>query len=210
MSGWGAQLELCLDGVGTVRNFAKGGATTASFRGEGLWAELMRATRPGDWVLIQFGHNDQKDPALPPDGGFTKNMEAFAREAQERGAIPVLCTSVERRCFAGSRQQPTHGGYPQAVRDLGRRLEVAVIDLTIFTSWLYEHEGPEASKQLFTYLAPGESDRWPDGLADDTHFSVRGARQVAAYVARALRPLLRLDADQPPLGPALMAPIPVT
>ena len=205
MSGWGAHLEPFLDGQGTVANFAKGGATTASLRADGLWDALLEACRPGDWVLIQFGHNDQKVPELGADAGYVCNLERFVGEVRERDAVPVLCTSVERRYFEAGRIVPSHGRYPRAVRDLGRRLDVPVLDLTVFTSWLYEHLGVDGSKELFTHLEPGVSEHWPDGVADNTHFSIEGARAVAAFVARALRPLVGLDADRPPMGPQLMA-----
>ena len=205
MSGWGAHLERYLNGLGTVRNFAENGATTSSLRADGLCDALLQACRPGDWVLIQFGHNDQKLPELDPDGGYAGNLKNMVAEVRARNATPVLCTSVERRSFESGRIVPTHGAYPLAVRQLGDRLGVAVIELTTFTSWLYEHYGVEGSRRLFTHLRPGESSNWLDGIADDTHFSEQGAQAVASYVARALRPLLGLDYDAPPLGPALMA-----
>jgi hypothetical protein len=110
MSGWGAHLEQYPDGLGTVRNVAKGGATTTSHRAEGLWGSLLQACRPGDWVLIQFGHNDQKLPELDPDGGYTKNLEIM--EVRARDATPVLCTAVERRYFESGRIVPSHRRTP--------------------------------------------------------------------------------------------------
>jgi lysophospholipase L1-like esterase len=205
MSGWGAHLERYLNGLGTVRNFAKNGATTSSLRADGLWDSLLQSCSPGNWVLIQFGHNDQKLPELAPNGGYADNLETMVAEVRARSATPVLCTSVERRYFQSGRIVPTHGAYPLAVRQLGDRLSVAVIDLTTFSSWLYEHCGVEGSRRLFTHFEPGESSNWPDGIADDTHFSEQGAQAVASYIARALRPLLGLDSDAPPLGPELMA-----
>src|SRR5687768_8635960 len=90
MSGWGAHLEQYPDGLGTVRNVAKGGATTTSHRAEGLWGSLLQACRPGDWVLIQFGHNDQKLPELDPDGGYTKTWRSwrFAPATPPRCCVP--------------------------------------------------------------------------------------------------------------------------
>lgn len=191
MSGWGAHLHEFVDEP--VHNFAVGGATTESFRGEGHWRRLIDLVRPGDRVLIQFGHNDQKLPdLLAADGGYAERLLAFVEEVQVAQAHPVLCTSVERRWFDGDRLRPSHGSYPAAVRRLGARHEVPVIDLTVFTAWLYEDLGPERSAVLFT----------PE---DDTHFHERGARQIAAYVAWALRAIRGLDDEVPPMGLNLSA-----
>jgi lysophospholipase L1-like esterase len=181
MSGWGAQLGPYVGGP--VRNFAKGGATTASHRAEGLWAALLREVTPGDLVVIQFGHNDQKEPELP----YRENLRAFAEEARGAGARPVLCTPVQRRRFEGERLAPTHGAYPGQVRELAGVEGVPLIDLTAATTELYERLGPEGSKALFTHFPPGLHPLYPDGVADDTHFCFRGADEVAAIVAERLK-----------------------
>ncbi|MEV4074032.1 rhamnogalacturonan acetylesterase [Nonomuraea fuscirosea] len=183
MSGWGAQLGAYV-GV-PVRNFAKGGATTASHRAEGLWAALVREIAPGDVVVLQFGHNDQKEPELP----YRDNLRAFVGEARAAGALAVLCTPVQRRRFDGARLVPTHGGYPDQVRALAAAGGVPLIDLTAATTELYERLGPEGSKALFTHFPPGAHPLYPEGVADDTHFCFRGADEVAAIVAERLKEL---------------------
>ncbi|MFI6634160.1 rhamnogalacturonan acetylesterase [Nonomuraea fuscirosea] len=183
MSGWGAQLGAYI-GV-PVRNFAKGGATTASHRAEGLWAALVREIAPGDVVVLQFGHNDQKEPELP----YRDNLRAFVGEARAAGALAVLCTPVQRRRFDGARLVPTHGGYPDQVRALAAAGGVPLIDLTAATTELYERLGPEGSKALFTHFPPGAHPLYPEGVADDTHFCFRGADEVAAIVAERLKEL---------------------
>ncbi|MFC4121229.1 rhamnogalacturonan acetylesterase [Nonomuraea zeae] len=181
MSGWGAQLGAYVGGP--VRNFAKGGATTASHRAEGLWAALLREVVPGDLVVLQFGHNDQKEPELP----YQDNLRAFVEEARGAGALPVLCTPVQRRRFEGGRLTPTHGGCPGQVRALAAAERVPLIDLTAATTELYERLGPDGSKALFTHFPPGVHPLYPDGVADDTHFCFRGADEVAAIVAARLK-----------------------
>ncbi|MGW0199059.1 rhamnogalacturonan acetylesterase [Nonomuraea sp. NPDC003201] len=181
MSGWGAQLGAYAGEP--VRNFAKGGATTAGHRAEGLWAALLREVVPGDVVVIQFGHNDQKDPAIP----YQDNLRAFVEEARGAGASAVLCTPVQRRRFDGDRLVPTHGDYPDRVRALAAAGDVPLIDLTAATTELYERLGPDGSRSLFTHFKPGEHPLYPDGVADDTHFSFRGADEVAAIVAERLK-----------------------
>lgn len=199
MAGWGECLGALVDAP--VRNLAFGGATTESFLGSGAWAGLIEQVRPGDTVIIQFGHNDQKVPELlASHGGYSDRLRRFVRETRERGATAVLCTSVERRRFDGDVVAATHGDYPNAVRDLAHALDAPLIDLTVFTSWLYEDLGPSASTALFSHFAPGETSGWPEGLTDDTHFRLEGARRIAAFVARSLRAIERRDGDVPPLG----------
>ncbi|MCT9819797.1 GDSL-type esterase/lipase family protein [Microbacterium sp. W1N] len=204
MAGWGECLPLFVDAP--VRNLAFGGATTASFVAAGSWDALLDGVAPGDTVVIQFGHNDQKEPELlAARGGYTDLLRRFVADAQARGAAAVLCTSCERRWFDGERITPTHGDYPNAVRDLAHELDVPLIDLTVFTTWLYEHLGDAGSARLLSHYAPGETAAWPAGLADDTHFRLEGARAVAAFVARSLRAIERRDGDAPARGSQLVS-----
>ena len=106
MSGWGAQLPPHTYRWGSVHNFAKGGASTESFRDEGRWADLLALAGPGDAVLIQFGHNDQKKLHLAARTGYAANLRTMVGEVRGVGAAPVLCTSVERRHFAPERGPP--------------------------------------------------------------------------------------------------------
>lgn len=203
LSGWGGYLGEHVDAP--VRNYAFGGATTESFLVE-RWDALVDGIRPSDTVIIQFGHNDQKVPELLASrGGYTERLRSMVSAARARRAHAVLCTSAERRWFDGPRITPTHGDYPNAVRDLAHELEVPLIDLTVFTTWLYEDLGPDASRGLFCHFAPGEHPVWPEGKTDDTHFHERGARRIAAYVARSLRAIERADGDLPARGLELLA-----
>ncbi|WP_210479860.1 rhamnogalacturonan acetylesterase [Naasia sp. SYSU D00948] len=199
MSGWGPHLGPLVDAP--VRNLAFGGATTESFLAEGVWGRLLEEVAPGDTVILQFGHNDQKQPELLGSrGGYTDRLSRMIADVRARGATAVLCTSVERRYFDGGTVRPSHGDYPNAVRDLGHALDVPVIDLTVFTSWLYEELGDEESKHLLSHFAPGRHPHWPDGLEDNTHFHERGAKKVAAFVARSLRAIERRDGDRESMG----------
>ncbi len=197
MSGWGphlgAPLTARLAATGdagpagvTVVNTARGGATTESHRAEGLWAALLHELRPGDVVVLQFGHNDQKVEHLGARSGYTENLERACAEVLVAGGHPVLCTPVARRRFVAGRLECTHGDFPQAVRDLAQRLGLPCLDLSRSTAELYRELGEEASRALFTHLAPGEHPLHPDGVADDTHFSTTGAVAVAQQVAAAL------------------------
>lgn len=198
LTGWGEYLgEFVPD---PVVNHAVGGATSESFTAEGRWQRLLEELVPGDSVLIQFGHNDQKVPLTLADGGYRHRLAGFVNDVRERSGTAVLVTSPERRLFDGIRLRSSHGPYPHTVRDLARELDVPVIDLTVFTAWLYEWLGPDASRTLFVHLAPGESPVWPDGVEDNTHFRVEGARAIAAFVARSVGAMRADGADEAPLG----------
>ncbi|MDR6504991.1 rhamnogalacturonan acetylesterase [Arthrobacter oryzae] len=215
MSGWGAHLAPHVYTWGSVHNFAKGGASTESFRSEHLWDALLEVAGKGDLVLIQFGHNDQKRPHLAARTGYAGNLRTMVAEVAARGAAPVLCTSVERRHFlpgaapgagagAATGDAPPSGGvlersledYPEVVRELAAELHVPLIDLNSWTRSLYLRLGVEASKSLFCHFGPGDHAHWAGGLADNTHFHVDGARLVAEYVSSQLTLLGRLGGPE--------------
>ena len=204
MSGWGAGLARHVFTWAAVHNFAKGGASTESFREEGLWGQLLETAAAGDLVLIQFGHNDQKRPHLASRTGYAANLRSMVADVRALGAVPVLCTSVERRHFlagtgagANCRLEESLEDYPEVVREIALELHAAVVDLNAWTRALYLELGVEESTSLFCHFGPGEHAHWPDGLADNTHFSQRGASLVAAEVARRLG-LLGFGPDAPP------------
>lgn len=191
MSGWGAHLPPLTYRWGAVHNFAKGGASTESFRDDGLWAALLAEAGEGDAVLIQFGHNDQKKQHLAARTGYAANLRAMVGEVRDRGAAAVLCTSVERRHFLDAPSSDavlaeSLEDYPEVVRELGLELAVPVVDLNAWTRRLYRRLGPDRSRELFCHFGPGEHAHWPGGLADNTHFSQSGAALVAGEVARQL------------------------
>lgn len=186
MTGWGAELAPLVYEWAAVHNLAKGGASTESFREEGLWDELLKTAGPADAVLLQFGHNDQKLSHLAADTGYAANLERMIDEVRAVGAWPVLCTSVERRNFVNGVQTATLSDYVQAVLTVAARAEVSVIDLATWTTALYSNAGEEGSTAYFTHFRPGEHAHWADGLVDNTHLNRNGAAAVAARVAAEL------------------------
>ncbi|MEO3941911.1 rhamnogalacturonan acetylesterase [Paenarthrobacter nicotinovorans] len=189
MSGWGAHLAPGTYWWAAVHNYAKGGATTESFREEGLWYQLINQTVQGDVVLIQFGHNDQKREHLAARTGYRDNLRRMVAEVRSKGGIPILCTSVERRHWLDGTLEATLGDYPAVVRELAEELGLDVIDLNEWTRGLYEELGEEGSKGLFCHFAPGEHAHWAGGLEDNTHFHEKGAQRIAAFVAEQLEAL---------------------
>ncbi|MEU4258646.1 MULTISPECIES: rhamnogalacturonan acetylesterase [Streptomyces] len=190
-TGWGMALPLFLTPRLRVANHAVNGRSSKSFLDEGRLGPVLEAVRPGDVLLVQFGHNDQKaaDPArhTEPWTTYREHLLRYVSGARARGARPVLLTSVERRRFdASGRAVPTHGEYPAAVRALAAEHGVPLVDVQAASLAEWQRLGPEGSKAYFAWLAPGESPAHPDGRRDDTHFRPAGAVEVARMVARGL------------------------
>ncbi|MBS0661960.1 MAG: pectate lyase [Verrucomicrobia bacterium] len=214
--GWGQGLRELVQPPLQLDNRARNGRSTRSFRDQGLWQQLLDALRPGDWVIIQFGHNDEKaeDPAryAAPDTDYRANLVRFVREVRARGAEPVLATPVARlRWDAQGSWADTHGAYPDAVRAVAQAEGAPLLDLEARTRTCFAGLGPDLASRLFLHLAPGEHPRWPDGVRDDTHFSLAGARTVAGLVADEIRrrrlPLARFLREDPATAPARFAPV---
>lgn len=186
--GWGQLLKKLVLAPAKMENHARNGRSSKSFIDEGLWDQLISRVEPGDWVIIQFGHNDEKERKssvyAAPRGAYRDNLLRFIRETRERGASPVLATSVARRAWDGENKlKPTHGDYPAVVREIAKQEKVPLLDMEIFTTELEQGFGLEGSKRLHLWVEPGVLEFKPDGLQDNTHYSVLGARRVAALAA---------------------------
>lgn len=193
--GWGQLFPRYFREPAMIVNHAQNGRSTKSFIAEGRWQTLVDALRPGDWAIIQFGHNDQKveDPAryAGPDGGFRENLRRFVQEVRAKGATPILAPPVARRRWneAGDQLVDTHGAYPDAVRAVAKELDVPLLELNRLTTELEQGHGVEGSKRLHLWIPAGVYERKPDGYQDDTHYSAYGADRVAAL---AVQEILRL------------------
>lgn len=166
-----------------IHNCARSGRSSKSFIDEGLWDKVLAQLMPGDWLLIQFGGNDQKtDPKRHTDAetSFRDNFRRFIREAREKGAQPLLATSVVRRRFdKEGKLIDTYGPYITAVEAVGAECNVPVIDLKTATWELVEQAGVEGSKRYFNHIEPGITERFPEGNADNSHWNYDGAYEVA-------------------------------
>ncbi|MET9513640.1 rhamnogalacturonan acetylesterase [Streptomyces sp. NPDC002994] len=190
-TGWGMALPFFLSHKLRVVNHAVNGRSSKSFIDEGRLEPILEAIRPGDFLLVQFGHNDEKreDPTryTEPWSTYQEHLLRYVDGARARGARPVLLTSVERRRFdAAGTALATHGEYPEAMRALAAARDVPLLDIAALSRALWQKLGPEASKAYFHWLAPGESPNYPDGVSDNTHFHPPGAIEVARMTARAL------------------------
>lgn len=180
--GWGMMLPAFFDETVSIDNHAQNGRSTKSFMEEGRWDKVKEVLKKGDYVFIEFGHNDQPGkPGRSTEVGkdFDENLRTYVREARAAKAIPVLFTPIARRKFSGDSLVDTHGAYTQALRDVAAELDVPCIDLNTLTSEWLRKLGPEESKKYFMHVDPGTVIKCPEGKKDDTHLNARGARAVA-------------------------------
>jgi lysophospholipase L1-like esterase len=155
-----------------------------------LWQQIMDESAEGDYVFIQFGHNDEvpTKKTYTTETEFKNNLKQYISEARSKKAIPVLLTSMARRKFDSTgRIEGTHDLYAQITRDVAKEESVVLFDMDKITQALYQQFGVENSKLLFLQLKPGEHPNHPDGKEDNTHFNEMGARLVAQKVLQEIR-----------------------
>ena len=189
-TGWGQQFQNYFDSKVRVSNHAVNGRSTKSFIDEGRWKAVCDSLKRGDYVFIQFGHNDEKvdKPAVytDPETSYRQNLEKYISETRAKGATPVLLTPIVRRKFDESgKLVDTHGKYPGAVREVAANLKVKLIDMQVLTHALISSLGDEPSKKMYLWTAPDL--KFPDGRKDDTHLTVEGAKTFAVLVAEELK-----------------------
>ena len=212
--GWGMALQCYFDDNIRIDNHAVNGRSSRSFINEGRWDTVISRMKPGDYVIIQFGHNDEKPKAdrhTDPGSTFDYNLAKFVRETREHGGIPVLMNAVVRRNFAkvlpkndddeklrnttfkdaneqveGDSLVDTHGLYVVAPRDVAKRMNVHFVDANRITHELEQGLGREASKKLHMWFLPNEEPSVPKGRQDNTHYNIYGAHTVARLLADAL------------------------
>ena len=181
--GWGQVFPLYFkDGI-KIENHAVNGRSTKSFIDEERWEVVKQKIKTGDFVIIEFGHNDAKkeDSTRFADANTTYrwNLEKFVNETVEKGGIPILATPIVRRRFdEQGKFYDVHGDYPKVVREVAAEKNVILLDMHAKSEQLLSQYGEENSKQLFLHIAPGEYPSLPEGKTDDTHFSGTGAFRI--------------------------------
>lgn len=211
--GWGMMLRGCFSEDVEISNHAVNGRSSKSFIDEGRWRKVLEQLRPGDYVLIQFGHNDEKpqpERHTEPGSTFDANLRRFVTETKAKGAHPVLLNAVARRNFHKASEQndddeklrdskfagedivnsdtliDTHGAYLVSPRKVAMEEGVPFIDANAITKQIEERHGPEGSRELHMWYKPGEIPSMPDGRQDNTHYNIYGARVVANALADAI------------------------
>ncbi|MCC2547849.1 rhamnogalacturonan acetylesterase [Hymenobacter sp. BT175] len=205
-TGWGMPLPTFFDSTVVVDNRAQNGRSTRTFLAENRWQPIVDALQEGDYVMIQFGHNDEaKDKAdrytSPED--YRKNLVKFVTETRGKKANPVLITPVTRRKFdKEGKIMETHVAYSAVTAEVAQAYKVPLIDLDKMSRELLQKYGVEGSKALFLQLEPGDHPNYPFGRNDNTHFSELGARRMAQLV------MSQVVAQKLPLAERIAKPLP--
>lgn len=195
LAGWGMPFKYFFDSTVTVVNRARGGRSTRTFLEENRWQPIADSLQEGDYVLIQFGHNDEAREEIyraryTPVPDYKKNLIRFITETRQKKAIPVLITPVTRMIFDSENNiKETHKEYSAAVWEIGREYQTPVIDLDTRSRDLLQTLGPTCSKMLFMHLDTLEHPNYPNGQRDHTHFNEYGARRMAEIVLAEMRAL---------------------
>ncbi len=190
--GWAQVLQPFFEDNIVVVNKAVNGRSTKSFINEKRWDSIYKKLKKGDYVFIEFGHNDEKiedsTRYTNPHTAYRYNLIRFVKETREKGAIPVLLTSIARRNFNEKGVLvPTHGDYPLETRLVAQEYKVPFINLEYYTEILEQSYGPEKSKQLHLHFKAGENAYYDKDKADDTHLSLLGAKRIAQIVINQIR-----------------------
>ncbi|MDE6115714.1 rhamnogalacturonan acetylesterase [Barnesiella sp. WM24] len=213
--GWGQMLPMMLQGKIRVDNHAVNGRSSRSFINEGRWDKVIELIRPGDYLVIEFGHNDEKPGEkrhTDPGSTFDDNLRMFAQKALEKGATPILMNSIVRRNFPANIAEKaedrddnppsatgptknavegdilvdTHGAYLISPRTVAEELGTPFVDLNALTHCLVQSLGREKSKELFMWIPANTYKFCPDGKIDNTHLNIYGGKVVAAIAAKAI------------------------
>ncbi len=213
--GWGQMLPIYLQGKIKVDNHAVNGRSSKSFMVEGRWDKVMEKLRPGDFVIIQFGHNDEKEKSpdryTVPGGSFDDNLRRYVNDAKSKGATPILMNSIARRNFppnagldiaseSDDKQKDwkgkypnegvilvdTHGAYLDSPRNVAAETGVTFIDMNKLTHKLVQELGPSASRDLFMWIPADTYEFCPKGKIDNTHLNVLGGIMVSRLAVNAL------------------------
>ncbi len=190
--GWGQVFPLYFKEGIKIENQAVNGRSTKSFIDEGRWDSVLQKIKPGDYVIMEFGHNDEKkdDPKryAAPRTDYRTNLIKFISETRSKGGTPVLATPIVRRRFdENGNFYDTHGEYPVVARELAKEYNVPLLDLHKKTEQMLKEYGIELSKKLYLHISMVEYKSLPEGRTDDTHLSAYGAFKICDLAVEELK-----------------------
>lgn len=191
-TGWGEMLQQYFEPAKVkIENHAQNGRSTKTFISEGRWQAIVDKLKAGDWVFVQFGHNDsakEKGERYTPPEDYKKNLVRFINDVWAKKANIVLLTPVVRRRFdKDGAFYDTHGEYPEIVRTVSKEYNVPLIDMHRKSEAVLKAYGAEPSRSLFLQLKPGENANYPNGVDDNTHFKPKGAEEMAKLAVEGIR-----------------------
>lgn len=186
---WGQMITRWMDPGVSIANYAESGETASTFIAVGRLKKALTQMKAGDYIFMEFGHNDQKQkqPGAGAYYNFATALKTFVDEARSRGAHPIFVTPTQRRSFQNGRIQETHGDYPEAMAWVAQRENVPLIDLHQMTRTLFETFGEEGSKRAFVHYPANTYPGQDKALADNTHFNPYGAYEIAKCIIEGLR-----------------------
>lgn len=189
---WGQFITNYFDKNVVIANYAVSGSALSSFKGANRLKKIMSVINPGDYLIVEFGHNDEKIKGEEngPWKSYSDLLTEYVQLARDKGAFPILVTPTQRRAFnSDGTLKPTHGDFPDAMRAVARKMNVPLIDVTQMTTQLYEKWGDKPSRNAFVqypaYTFPGQE----KALEDNTHFNSFGANEIALCVTKGIRDL---------------------
>jgi len=191
-TGWGQVFNEYFTGDVIIDNRAQNGRSTKSFINEKRWDDVMSTLKAGDYVIIEFGHNDEKveKPAVGTTiDEFKSNLLKFVTDTRSKGATPILMTPVTRRSFKDGVLTNSHGLYPDAVRDVAAKNNVAFVDMLSKSEKLVKAMGEEPSVKLWNWADSGVYKGFPKGVKDNTHFNPTGAHKMAELAVEGIKEL---------------------
>ena len=190
-TGWGMPFVHFFDSTVAVDNRARNGRSTRTFIAEKRWQGIIDSLQEGDYVFIQFGHNDEvkeKVGSYTTPDEYVANLKRFVTETRNKKGNPILLTPGARRKFDSTGHVvETHEQYSNLVRGVAKELNVPLIDHDKISQELLQQFGVENSKLLFLQLLPGQHQNYPNGKDDNTHFNELGARLMAQLVLKEIR-----------------------
>jgi len=191
-TGWGMPFVDFWDSSVTIDNRAQNGRSTKTFINENRWQPVADNLQEGDYVFIQFGHNDEvpTKASYTTEAEFKTNLIKYITDTKNKKAVPILLTPVARRKFdAAGKVEGTHEVYSAIVRQVAKENNIVLIDLDKKSQELLQQWGEEKSTCLFNHLRPGEHPNYPEGKEDNTHFNELGARIIAELVLAEIKNL---------------------
>lgn len=188
---WGQMFTYWFNDQVAVSNYAASGLTSTSFAAQNRLKKIVSLLKPGDYVFIEFGHNDEKDKMVGAGAfyNYTYNLKTYIDQIRAKGATPIICSPTERRMVKDGKFSPTHGKYPEAAKFVADDQKVGFIDLTSMSQTLYKAMGAEGSKHLLVHYPAHTYPGQVKAFEDNTHFNAFGAYQISRLIVRGMKAL---------------------